>query len=131
MKKIQSPIVNGNVTTMNNANFCSTEQAVHFILHVKIRKLVPERLIIKLVCHIRNVYKHPNITPKIFDFYKYKARHISFSILLKIKAMVGESRVSDSRGEVERKDDNDKGNLINILVVTITLLFPIVLINNI
>ena len=119
MKKIQSPIVNGNVTTMNNANFCSTEQAVHFILHVKIRKLVPERLIIKLVCHIRNVYQHPNIYPFIlFDFYKYKARHISFSILLKIKAMVGESRVSDSRGEVERKDDNDKGNLINILVVT-------------
>ena len=54
-----------------------------------------------------------------------------FSILLKIKAMVGESRVSDSRGEVERKDDNDKGNFINILVVTITLLFPIVFINNI
>ena len=33
--------------------------------------------------------------------------------------MVGESRVSDNRGEVERKDDNDKGNFINIPVVTI------------
>ena len=105
---------------MNNANSCSTEQAVHFILHVKIRKLVRERLIIKLVCHIRNIYQHPNI---LFDFYKYKARHIFFSILLKIKAMVGESRVSDNRGEVERKDDNDKGNFINIPVVTI-LMYP-------
>ena len=63
-KKIQSPTANGNVTTMNNANLCSTEQPVHFILHVKIRKLVPERLIIKLVCHIRNIYQHANITTK-------------------------------------------------------------------
>ena len=45
--------------------------------------------------------------------------------------MVGESGESDNRGEVERKDDNDKGNFINILVVTITLLCPIVFINNI
>ena len=51
--------------------------------------------------------------------------------MLKIKAMVGESRVSDNRGEVERKDDNDEGSFINILVVTITLLFPIVFLNNI
>ena len=67
---------------------------------------------------------------QIFDFYKYNARHISFSILLKIKAMVGESRVSNNRGEVERKDDNDNGNFINILVVTI-IIFSIVFINNI
>ena len=33
--------------------------------------------------------------------------------------MVGESRRSDNRGEAERIDSNTKGNLINILVVTI------------
>ena len=44
--------------------------------------------------------------------------------------MVGESRVSDNRGEVERKDDNDEGSFINILVVTI-IIFPIVFLNNI
>ena len=47
-----------------------------------------------------------------------KAHHISFSILLKTKAMVGESRRSDNGGEAERKDNNDTGNLINILIVT-------------
>ena len=61
-------------------------------------------------------------TLKIFDFYKYKARHIYLLILLKIKAMVGESRVPDNRSEVERKDNNDKGNFINIPVVT--LMYP-------
>ena len=35
--------------------------------------------------------------------------------------MVGESRRSDNRGEAERKDSNTKGNLINILVVTIII----------
>ena len=118
MKKIQSLTVNGNVTTMSNANLCSTEQAVHFILHVKIRKLVRERLIIKLVCHIRNIYQHTNTTQKCLTS---KAHYISFSILLKTKAMVGESRRSDNGGEAERKDNNDTGNLINILIVTITV----------
>ena len=114
---------------MSNANSCSTEHAVPFIQHVKIRKLVRERLIIKLVCHIRNIYQHTNtypfIHPKIYDFYEYKTSYIFFSILLKIKAMVGESRRSDDRDEAVRNDKGDEGNLINILVVTITLLLTL------
>ena len=44
--------------------------------------------------------------------------------------MVGESRRSDNGGEAERKDNNDTGNLINILDVII-IMFTIVLMNNI
>ena len=62
VKKIQYPVVKGNVMIMSSVNSCFTAQTVYFILLVRTLSLVQEKLIIKKVSDFKNIYTHTNIT---------------------------------------------------------------------
>ena len=55
VKKIQYPVVKGNVMIMSSVNSCFTAQTVYFILLVRALNLAREKLIIKKVSDLKNI----------------------------------------------------------------------------
>ena len=60
VKKIQYPVVKGNVMIMRSVNSCFTARTVYFIILARTLNLALEKLIIKKVSNFKNIYTHTN-----------------------------------------------------------------------